>query len=188
MSISVRSGNNSVTFEGTELIVTDNFGNDALKIEVESNGTLATTFLQQGAWGVGQRPFANERKATLGYPNASVAAVPKVATKPKINWNSPDPHYYYAWNSRGLTIRESVYKALDRVRNQTFRDYEYAEKGDRNEMHQFFGELIAEGYGRDYIYRLAGRAKNELEDYEHPLTSSAVITKMKQLSEEDGTY
>lgn len=186
MSIGVKHQDTTVTFEGTDLTIIDTFGAPALKVEQESNGALSVKFLQKGRWGVGQREFGGERTATVGFPAGPPAKSAAVVTptKPVIDLDDEDPHVYDRASSNGYTIHESTERALDQVRMDILRLLTIQQKGDIDEMRAFFQQIIYKGYGRNYLYRLAGRAKNVFTLYK----TGTVLQLMKDFATADGTY
>lgn len=183
MGIGVRFEDTSITFDGDAVTIVDMFGNDALKVESEDNGALSIVFLQKGNWGVGQKVFGTERKASIGLDYSTIRAVGE-AIKPKYSLNDPDPHYYQSYNSRGYTIEESAERALGAVRYQIWDSYDYDQKGTFEDMRTLFQDMIAQGVGRDYIYRLAGRVKKIAYEPQ----SGELLQLLKDLAVVDGEY
>jgi hypothetical protein len=159
-----------ITQDG-DYIVVDGNGNDALKIEENRNGTLEIVFLSTGAWSVGQQRLYGDKKTTVGVTATkhALSVQPTVHPARDFNqdhdWHYREDPYHYITGVHGLTIAESAERAVDKIIADIWNTYGPIAIGDEDELFGIVGNLLARGVGRNYIYRVAGRAKNERKPF-----------------------
>jgi hypothetical protein len=193
-----------VTQDG-EYIVIDGNGNDALKISENRNGTLELTFLSTGAWSAGTGRLYGDKKTTVGMADThkfglalglghnSGSSTMKAKDVPShihpakdFNndhmWHYQDDPYDYITGVRGLSIASSADRAVVKIQEDIWTTYGPHSIGDENELFDVCGKLLEQGVGRNYLYRLAGRAKN----IRKPFSPTSLTTIFKHLAAIDG--
>lgn len=151
--------------ENGELLVYDGYGQLCLGVSENYKGGLTIEFKKKAKGST--RTIDDGTTATVGSgtqfnPSSILPLSTKSWAKVKepIDTSLEDPvHYYNGVN--GLTIAESAARAFHRVRNDTWTRFSNDEVGESNsELILLFETLIDQRVGRDYIYRIAGRAVN----------------------------
>jgi hypothetical protein len=69
-----------------------------------------------------------------------------------------DPHYYMN-GMNGLSVPESVERALNRVFHEIWNNFTATDIGDINLLREVITTMISEGQGRQAVYALAGGIK-----------------------------
>ena len=125
-----------------------------ISVKVEGNHAI----IDDGNIRIDKTPLGNYNVKALDYHTVTTSnrsPEPKKAPEPYF-----DPHVYTSFSSNGLTVAESVERAMGRI-GEMLANYGVS-FGNRDKVKEVVRRMIVASKGRDKVYSLAGRIAKDI--------------------------